>query len=198
MRELVGELTVVRHQNEALAGEVETTDVEHAANARRQQVDHPWPASRVASGRNDARRLVDGEVLQPRARQRFAVDANLLTSAIDAGAKFRYHLPIDLDAAFDDELLALATAGDAGGGENLLQTLAFAWSTGSVAAWRDGTLLRGTPATRSVVSRGCRRFAPAVRLASGLFRGAWHGEVHYRAPAAANPGPGHGRPIMSF
>jgi hypothetical protein len=80
------------------------------------------------------------EVLQPRTRQRLAIDANLLASAIDAGAKFRHHLAIDLDAALDDELLALAATGDPSRGENLLQTLAFARSARSIADRRDGTL----------------------------------------------------------
>ena len=42
---------------------------------------------------------------------------------IDARAELGDHLAIDLDAAVENQLLALAAAGDAGGGEDFLQAL---------------------------------------------------------------------------
>ena len=54
----------------------------------------------------------------------FAVDADFLPLRIDARAELRDDLAIDFDAAFEDELLAFAPAGDAGGGENFLQAIA--------------------------------------------------------------------------
>ena len=56
--------------------------------------------------------------------QRFAVDANFLLLRIDARAKLGDDLPIDLDAAFENQLFAFAPAGNAGVREKLLQPLA--------------------------------------------------------------------------
>ncbi len=55
--------------------------------------------------------------------QDFAVDANFLRARIDARAELGDDLAIDLDAAVEDQLLALASAGDAASGEHLLQPL---------------------------------------------------------------------------
>ena len=57
-------------------------------------------------------------------RQDFAIDADLVRKRIDAGAELGDDLAIDFDATVEDHLLALAAAGDAGSGENFLQTLA--------------------------------------------------------------------------
>ena len=88
------------------------------------QIDDPRAAGRIARRRDDARRFVHGEVHELWARQRFAVDANFLPLRIDARAQLGDDLVIDLDAAFENELLALAPAGNAGRGEHLLQPVA--------------------------------------------------------------------------
>jgi hypothetical protein len=131
VRELVGQLTVVGNDNQPLARQVESADVEHPPHAGGQQVDHPRPACRIASGRDYAGWLVNGEVLQLGPRQRLAVDADFLPSAINAGAQLGDDLAVDLDAALGDELLALAAAGDAGGSEHFLEAFAFARFAGA-------------------------------------------------------------------
>ena len=76
--------------------------------------------------------------------QHLAVDADFLRLRIDARAELGDHLAIDFHAAVEDQLLALAAAGDAGGGEHFLQPLApFLMRHGirrasQVDAWRGG------------------------------------------------------------
>jgi hypothetical protein len=111
VRQLVGQQAIIGHEDQALAGHVETAHVKHAAHPRRQQINHARPARGIARGRYDAGWLVDGKVLKPRPRQGLAVDANLLARPVNFRSKFGDNLSVDLNAAFQDELFALATAG---------------------------------------------------------------------------------------
>jgi hypothetical protein len=45
-------------------------------------------------------------------------------AGIDARAELGHHLAVDFDAAFKNQLLALAPAGNAGRGEHFLQAIA--------------------------------------------------------------------------
>jgi hypothetical protein len=54
----------------------------------------------------------------------FAVNADFLPLRIDTRAQFGDDLPVDLDSPFENELFALAPAGNAGRCEDLLQSLA--------------------------------------------------------------------------
>ena len=98
------------------------------ANSRalmlRNQIDDAGPAAGVAVGRDHALGLVDCVVDAAAQIERLAIDANLLLFGIDAGAQLVHDLPIDLDAAGGDQLLALAAAAKPGGGQHLLQSLA--------------------------------------------------------------------------
>ena len=172
--ELIGQRAVVGDEDQALARHVEPADVEHPPDARRQQVDHARPTARVASRRDDARRLVDGEVLQPNPRQRFAVDFDLLLGAIDPGAEFGDDLAVDLDATLGDVLFAFAAARQAGGGEHLLQPLAAAGSIGCRwlgangnrprASLRRSAAAGGRLDAAGLPPAGLRRWLPPVGL----------------------------------
>ena len=65
----------------------------------RHQIDHARPAAGIVVRRDDADRLVDGEVEPLRLAERLAIDANFLPQRIDAGAQLGDDLAIDLDAA---------------------------------------------------------------------------------------------------
>ena len=145
-----------------------------ARGAGRQQVDHARPAGRIAGGADDAGGFVDGEVDGLASCSDFAVDADFLRLRIDAGAELGDHLAVDLDAAFEDELLALAAAGDAGGGEHFLQPLA-------------------ARSVRHRIGPASRAASPAAernrRLATDFARAFGHGINHRRPthPAARRP-----------
>jgi hypothetical protein len=125
MGEPVGQLSIVGDEDETFAGDIEPANWEHAGGVWGKQVDDARPAGGVASGCHDAFRLIHGKVDELRTAQRFAVDADFLFLRIDARAEFRHHLVIDFDAAFEDQLFALATTGDTGGGEDFLEAIAF-------------------------------------------------------------------------
>jgi hypothetical protein len=85
--------------------------------------------------------------------QQFAVNTDFLPLGIDSCAELGDHLPIDLDAAFLNQLLALAPAGDASRGKHFLEAI------------------RGIRRLRIILLRGTRtRRGPTKlsRLASGL------------------------------
>jgi hypothetical protein len=67
---------------------------------------------------------MNSDVDEFRLGQAFAVDANLLALAIDAGSLFGDDFTIDFDAAFSDEFFALPSAGNSGRGEYLLESVA--------------------------------------------------------------------------
>jgi hypothetical protein len=124
VREAVGKLAVVRDKDQPFAREVKAADAVHAGRIGGQQIDDARPAGRIARRRHDALRLIDGEVHQLRSRQCLAVDADFLLLGIDARAQFGHNLSVHFDAAFKDELLAFASAGDSGCRENFLQPVA--------------------------------------------------------------------------
>ena len=62
MRQPVGQIAVVGHQDQPFAVQVEPADGEQPSVARRHQVDHPGTARRVAVRRDHAVGLVDGVV----------------------------------------------------------------------------------------------------------------------------------------
>ena len=59
--------------------------------------------------------------------QQLAVDADVVAASVGLGSKNGDHLAIDLYAALLDQGLGAAAAGDAGSGENLLQSLELGW-----------------------------------------------------------------------
>ena len=92
----------------------------------------------------------------------FAVDADFLLVRIDARAELGDHLAIDFDAAVEDQLLALAAAGDAGGGENFLQSI------GALVRRRRG--VRTAPRRRTVPFGRRRGVIGVASLGGGLGR----------------------------
>ena len=123
MREAVGQLAVVGHQDQAFARHVEPADAVGSRGVGRQHVDDPRPAGGIPRRADDALRLVYREVDRLGVWQDFAVDADFLFMRVDADAELGDHLAVDFDAAIEDQLFALASAGNAGGGEHFLQAV---------------------------------------------------------------------------
>ena len=120
MSQPVGELAIVGHQDQSFAVAIEAADRENSLLGR-DQVDDAHPAAGVEVGRDDAHRLVDGEVHPLRLADRLTIDADLVLQRIDLGAELGHHLAIDFDPTFADQFFTIASAADAGGGEHLLQ-----------------------------------------------------------------------------
>ncbi len=124
MSETVGQFAVVRDQDQAFGGHIESADTKYARGVRRHQVSDSRPAGRIASCCYDTDRLVHGEVCEPGLQQDFAIDPNFVLQWIDARSELGYHFSINFNATFQDQLFANAPAGDAGLRENFLEALA--------------------------------------------------------------------------
>lgn len=102
VRELVCQFAIIGKQNQPLAGHIEPSDVEHASNFRRYEVDHPGTTRRITGSAHDAWRLVDRVVDSLRLSDDFAVDADFLV-LLNAGSKLADDFTVDLNATFGDE-----------------------------------------------------------------------------------------------
>ncbi len=114
MGEPVREAAVVGQQERPGRVCVETPDG-HDARLARDELDDGRPASRVAGGRHDARRLVEEHVREPLPRDLASVDLDTV-GRDDEGVQLP-RLAVDADAAGLDQLVGAATRGDAGPGE---------------------------------------------------------------------------------
>jgi hypothetical protein len=114
MRQLIGQLTVVRNKNQPFAVPIESPHREHPSLFRH-QVDHAHAAGRISIGRNDSHRFMDQEIHMLRSRQHLPVHANLLRLGIDLQSQLGDDLPINFHPPLQDPLLAFATTGHPGG-----------------------------------------------------------------------------------
>ncbi len=124
MGELLRELAIVRHQDEAVTRHVKPTDAEKSAKVRRQEIGHARAAGGITRGADHAGWFVEREVDPPRLTQHFAIEQNLLLVGFDPYAELRDDLAVDHHPAFGDELFALAATGDSRGGKHFLEPLA--------------------------------------------------------------------------
>ena len=134
--ELVGEVAVVGHEEEALAEVVEAADGVEAGECGvlavglalfvlAEELHDGGPVLGVVECGDVAARLVDHEVFGGlRAVEEFAVDADVVASGVGARAELGDDLAVEDDAAFEDDGLCGTAAGDACLGENFLETVA--------------------------------------------------------------------------
>jgi len=134
--ELVGEVAVVGHEQQAFRQVIETPDGVEARELHvladglllrvlAEELEDGGAMLGVVCCGDVAARLVDHEVaLRLGAVEQLAVDADVVFGGVGAGAEFGDDLAVDDDAAFEDDLFGLAAAGDAGLGEDLLQAVA--------------------------------------------------------------------------
>ena len=122
VREPVGQVAVVREEQQALGVGIEAADREHARLGGHELDDGRAPV-RVARRRDHTRRLVQQVVDEVgRRRDRDAVDCDPLVSRIDPTAK-RRDLAVDGDPPMLDELFARPAAAVAGARQDLLEAL---------------------------------------------------------------------------
>ncbi len=129
--ERVGQVAVVGHEEEALAEVVEAAYgieadlVAVGAVLGLHEVHDGGALFGVFEGGDVAAGLVEHVVaLLLGALEELAVDADVVAGGVVAGAEGVDDLPVDLDAAGEDDLLGFAAAGDAGLGEDLLEAVA--------------------------------------------------------------------------
>jgi hypothetical protein len=119
----VCQFTVVGDDDQSFARTIQTPNGEQP-RLTRHQIDDPRTSSGVAVRRNDAGGLVDQIVYVVRSRKRRAVDANLLLRRINTRSQFGHRAAVHLDTPIQNQGLAFAPTGNAGGSQYLLQTLA--------------------------------------------------------------------------
>jgi len=117
------QLAVVGEQQQAFRVVVEPAHRVDVLPDLGQQVEHRRPALRVLPRRHVAARLVEEEI--PVARRHahaLAVDADVVVRRIGPRAELEDGDPVHRHAAVEDQRFRRAPRGDAGGGEDLLQT----------------------------------------------------------------------------
>ena len=122
--EPVGQFAVVGDDEQPLAHVVEAANGVEALLHLLEELHHRGPALGVFDRGDKAAGLVEDEVAMALgALQQLAVDADVVAAGVGFGAQHGDDFAVDLDAALLDHRLGAAAAGNAGGGENLLQPL---------------------------------------------------------------------------
>jgi hypothetical protein len=116
----IGQFTVVGDEDQPFAHPVEPADGEQTLVAGH-EIDDAWSAIGVEVRGHHANGLGEHVHDPLRVRQTLAVDADLLTERIDAGAELGDDLAIDLDPACRDQFLAISPASEPGCRQHLLQ-----------------------------------------------------------------------------
>jgi len=134
--ERVGEIAVVGHEEQALgevveaaygveAGEFAVEAGDLFLRGFGEELDDGGAVLGVVECGDVAARLVEHEVAVGLwAAEELAVYADVVACGVVAGAEGGDDGSVDLDAAFEDDLLGLAAGGDTGLGEDLLKTVA--------------------------------------------------------------------------
>ena len=120
MREPLRKFAVVGENDESATIDVEPADAVEPLSDVSDKIGDRGPALVGHVGADDAARLVKHDVDWSSDVNALAVEANFRTG-LDLGAEFADDLAVNGHATLDDELFALATAGNAGVGENLLK-----------------------------------------------------------------------------
>ena len=113
MGQKVGQFAIVGDEDQALAHPVKPADCKEPCVAGH-KIDHPRATGGIVIGGDGSDRLVEHVDNPLRVRQPLTVDTDLLPQGIDAGAEFRNHFSINLDAALCDQFLATAAAAETG------------------------------------------------------------------------------------
>jgi hypothetical protein len=125
-RQLVGQLAVVGHQQQALAQIVQPAHGVQALSQLGEKLHHRGTAFGVAYGSDVALGLVQHEVTKAfGAVQQLAVHADMVAAWVSLRAELGHCCAVHLHAAFCDQFFRVAAAGDTGLGQDLLQTLEF-------------------------------------------------------------------------
>jgi hypothetical protein len=120
MGQAVGQLPIIRDEDQPLAGGIQPANAIDAASGRRDKIDDPRPTSRISRCRHNAGWLMDGVAQRLGLRESFTVNADLLHMGVHPRSQGRDTATINFHAAFQDERLAGPPAGDPEGRENFL------------------------------------------------------------------------------
>ena len=115
MGQPLGEIAVVREEEEAFGLGVEAADVEKTRQMRRQQIEDGVARVRIAPGRNKSGRLMQHDVEPALAVDEFAGDFDVIALAW-LGAEVGADLAIDRDAAGRDQFIAMPARPETGCG----------------------------------------------------------------------------------
>ena len=107
MLQSVGEVAVVGEQQQTLGVGIQPSDVEEPVLAGSEEVGDRRATQLVAHRRDDAQGFVEGEV-DPRLVELdpLAVNVDRLAEGVDADPELGDDMPVDLDTAGRDEVLA--------------------------------------------------------------------------------------------
>jgi len=120
MTEALGQLAVVRQQEQAGGVGVEASDGKDAFGHAAKKIDRELAAGRIGGGAEDVLGLMQHEVDFFFGMDGLAVDGDAIGLGIDQDREVSGDGSVDGDAALNDELLAGATGAKARGGKNLL------------------------------------------------------------------------------
>jgi hypothetical protein len=129
--ELVGQFAVVGHQEQAFSLVVEAAHGVEALGHLLKELHDGGPALGILDGGDKTLGLVEHVVAQALGSvEQLAVDADVVLCRVGLGSQLGDDLAVYLHAALGNHGLGAAAAGDAGLGEDLLQTLQFARGAG--------------------------------------------------------------------
>ncbi len=123
--QLEQKVAVIRKKDQPLAVGVQPPDgAQHRLAADVHQLGHEFARMRVRPGRDDAARLVEGDVVAPERRTDGpAVEGHFVGLQIDFRPQFGHDRAVNPDAALGDPHLARPPRADSGARERFLQTL---------------------------------------------------------------------------
>ena len=121
--QLEQEITVVGQENQAFRGGIQAPDrAQHDTLPKIYQIRDQPPGMGVPTGRHDAARLVQRDVVAPARRTDCVIiKQDTVRLQIHLRPKFSHHTAVNADAALRDPHLARSARADPGGGERLLQ-----------------------------------------------------------------------------
>jgi hypothetical protein len=121
MHDTVGNLPVIRQQQQPLGLTIEPTDGNHSL-VDRYKIHHRVPPALVGRCGDVAARLVQQYVSEARTRDQFAVDLDLLALSINLCSKLRDNLAINADPARNNHLFGFSSRRYSAGRKDSLKT----------------------------------------------------------------------------
>ena len=119
--EEVGQLTVVRHEQQAFTGIIKAADRIYALAHVLDQTHHRGPAFRIGDRGHISLRLIEQKVdMLFRTVQQLAIDLDVVGGEIGLGAEFGNDLSVDGDATLRNQFFSFAARGYSGGGNDFL------------------------------------------------------------------------------
>src|SRR5690349_6221678 len=120
MRELLGEIAVVRQEEQSLALRVQASNIEKARELWREQIENGIAGVRIASRGNKSGRLVQRDRQSAFGMNHFPIDFDVIT-LVWLRAEVCANAAVNRDASGRDELVTFSTRTNTGRGEIAIQ-----------------------------------------------------------------------------